>query len=138
MKRSGSSQVELGIRGPPCRKVPQLQGKTKSNAATVEKNKISGSLFEIEPPQPIPVSIQSDNPFKYLLALGGSQPGEVAFAFYVQDSWERQKSVGQYDDEDKFLKQCKKWWAGRPSLLTILFTNLCLRGANTLQKRVLD
>ena len=73
-----------------------------------------GSLFSLEAPGPAPVSIQPDNPFKYLLA--DTEPGQVAFAYYVMDCWEREEGGGQYDDQDKFLKQCRKWWAALPTV----------------------
>ena len=61
-----------------------------------------------------PVSIKPDNPFKHLLA--DSQPGQVAFAYYVMECWEREEGAGQYDDQDKFLKQCRKWWTAVPTV----------------------
>ena len=111
-KRSGSSQIDLGIKGPPCRKLPQLKGNSKSIAATSVKDS-SSSVYELVAACPSPVSILSDNPFKYLLA--DTEPGQVAFAYYVMDSWERQKETGQYDDQDKFAKQCRKWWTDLPT-----------------------
>ena len=27
----------------------------------------------------------------------------------------RQKETGQYDDQDKFAKQCRKWWTDLPT-----------------------
>jgi len=119
-KRSGSSQIGLGIKGAPCRKVPQLLGNSKSNAATPVKEEPTGSLFEMQVEVPSPVSIPSDNPFKYLLSTSSAQcePGEVAFAYYVQDSWERQRAVGpsRYSEGDSFLEQCRKWWAELPTV----------------------
>ena len=70
-------------------------------------------MYELVAACPSPVSILSDNPFKYLLA--DTEPGQVAFAYYVMDSWERQKETGQYDDQDKFAKQCRKWWTDLPT-----------------------
>ena len=97
------------MRGAPCRKVPQLR--EKRSAASSDSR--SGSSYELTAPQTSPVSIRANNPFKYLLR--DTQPGQVAFAYYVMDSWERQ-SVGQYDDMDKFVKQCRKWWSDVPTV----------------------
>ena len=104
-KRAGSSHIERGIKGAPCRKVSQLKA---SDCAP------SGSLFELEAARLSPVSIQPDNPFKYLLA--DTQPGQAAFAYYVMECWERERGGGQFEDEDKFLKQCRKWWTAVPTV----------------------
>ena len=107
--------MELGIKGAPCRKLSQLN--SKYNAATapvVVEPAPSSSLFEMKAPHLSPVSIQPDNPFKHLLAT--SQPGQVAFAYYVMECWEREEGAGQYDDQDKFLKQCRKWWTAVPTV----------------------
>ena len=40
----------------------------------------------------------------------------MAFAYYVMDCWERERSGGQFEDQDKFLKQCRKWWTAVPTV----------------------
>ena len=32
------------------------------------------------------------------------------------DCWERERGVGQFEDQDKFLKQCRLWWAAVPTV----------------------
>ena len=115
-KRAGSSQIAQGIKGAPCRKLSQLKANSRSNAATssVAESAPSGSLFEMEAPRLSQVDIKADNPFKFLLA--DTRPGQVAFAYYVMDCWEREEGGGQYDDQDKFLKQCSKWWTSVPTV----------------------
>ena len=88
----------------------QLKVNSGSNAATSS----SEALFELETPRLSQVSIQADNPFKFLLA--DTRTGQVAFAYYVMDCWEREEGAGQYDDQDKFLKQCRKWWTSVPTV----------------------
>ena len=61
-----------------------------------------------------PVSIKADNPFNFLLA--NTEPGQAAFAYYVMDCWEREEGGGQYEDQDKFLKQCRRWWTAVPTV----------------------
>ena len=115
LKRGRSSQIELGIKGAPCRKLSQLKATSGSSLADRAP---AGSLFQLEAPRLSPVSIRSDNPFKYLLA--DTQPGQVAFAYYVMDCWEREQADGQsqsqYEDQEKFLAQSRKWWTAVPTV----------------------
>ena len=101
-RRPRKSEIVNSIQGAPSRKLPELQQKTP---------KSSQPLLLI--PESSVVEVKEDNPFRYLLREEGE--GKIAFAFYVMDCWEQQKTLFQ-GDKPEFVKQCSKWWTELPTL----------------------
>ena len=61
----------------------------------------------------VSVQVQEDNPFRDLLK--DTDQGKIAFAFYVMECWEKQKTLEDAGEKEAFVRQCSKWWTDLPT-----------------------
>ena len=103
-RRPRKSEIVSSIQGAPCRKLPELENTSQKKTPTP----ISVAESEV-----VSVQVKEDNPFRYLLK--DTDQGKIAFAFYVMDCWEQQKSLQDAGDKEEFIRQCSKWWTDLPT-----------------------
>ena len=104
-RRPRKSDIVNSIQGAPCRKLPELESKSKT---------LSKPMIQVAGAEEVNLDLNSDNPFKYLLR--DKEQGQIAFAFYVMHCWELQKDLYDKEDKEAFVKQCSKWWTELPTL----------------------
>ena len=107
-RRPRKSEIVSSIQGAPCRKLPELESKESSTRQNKTSTPISVAESEV-----VSVQVQEDNPFRYLLK--DTDQGRIAFAFYVMECWEKQKTLQNACEKEAFLRQCSKWWTDLPT-----------------------
>ena len=103
-RRPRKSEIVSSIQGAPCRKLPELENTSQKKTPTP----ISVAESEV-----VSVQVEEDNPFRYLLK--DTDQGKIAFAFYVMDCWEQQKTLPASGEKEEFVGQCLKWWTDLPT-----------------------
>ena len=103
-RRPRKSEIVSSIQGAPCRKLPELEN-TEKKKTTIPINVAESEVVSVQ--------VKEDNPFRYLLK--DTDQGKIAFAFYVMDCWEQQKSLQDDGDKEEFIRQCSKWWTDLPT-----------------------
>ena len=103
-RRPRKSEIVSSIQGAPCRKLPELENSSQKKTPTP----ISVAESEV-----VSVQVEEDNPFHYLLK--DTDQGKIAFAFYVMDCWEQQKTLPASGEKEEFVGQCLKWWTDLPT-----------------------
>jgi len=107
-RRPRKSEIVNSLQGAPTRKLAELQSKSS------ESKKVKKAVIEVPHSAMVDVEIKEDNPFRYLLK--DTDQGKVAFAYYVMNCWELQKSLPDSQDNETFVKQCSKWWTDLPTV----------------------
>jgi len=107
-RRPRKSEIVSSIQGAPCRKLPELESKQSSKIQNKTPTPISVAESEV-----VSVQVQEDNPFRDLLK--DTDQGKIAFAFYVMECWEKQKTLQDAGEKEAFVRQCSKWWTDLPT-----------------------